>query len=30
MNPPDALSGRSNGNWRYARPAAWIAEHWRE
>jgi hypothetical protein len=29
MNPPDALAGRSNGNWRHARPAAWIAEHWR-
>ena len=26
---PDALAGRSNGNWRHARPAAWIAEHWR-
>jgi hypothetical protein len=30
MNPPDALSGRRNGNWRYARPAPWIAEHWLE
>ncbi|HLO92807.1 MAG TPA: glycosyltransferase [Burkholderiaceae bacterium] len=30
MNPPDALAGRSNGNWRKARPATWIAEHWRE
>jgi len=29
MNPPDALAGRSNGNWRYARPAGWIAQHWR-
>jgi hypothetical protein len=29
MNPPDALAGRSNGNWRHARPAPWIAEHWR-
>lgn len=28
MNPPDALAGRSNGNWRKARPAPWIAEHW--
>jgi hypothetical protein len=28
MNPPDALIGRSNGNWRHARPAAWIADHW--
>jgi hypothetical protein len=30
MNPPDALAGRSNGNWRHARPAAWISQHWRE
>jgi hypothetical protein len=30
MNPPDALSGRSNGNWRFAKAAPWIAEHWRE
>jgi hypothetical protein len=30
MNPPDALAGRSNGNWRHARPAHWIAEHWHE
>jgi hypothetical protein len=30
MNPPDALAGRSNGNWRFARPAPWIADHWRE
>lgn len=30
MNPPDALAGRSNGNWRHARPAPWIAQHWRE
>lgn len=30
MNPPDALAGRSNGNWRHARPAGWIADHWRE
>jgi hypothetical protein len=30
MNPPDALSGRSQGNWRKALPAPWIAEHWRE
>lgn len=30
MNPPDALVGRSQGNWRHARPAPWIAEHWRE
>jgi len=30
MNPPDALEGRSNGNWRHAKPAPWIAEHWKE
>lgn len=30
MNPPDALVGRANGNWRMPRPATWIAEHWRE
>ncbi|MDT8998076.1 glycosyltransferase [Paucibacter sp. APW11] len=30
MNPPDALAGRDNGNWRHARPARWIADHWRE
>ena len=30
MNPPDALAGRSNGNWRYAKPAPWITDHWRE
>ena len=30
MNPPDALAGRSNGNWRHARPAPWIADHWHE
>ena len=30
MNPPDALAGRSQGNWRRAKPAPWIAEHWRE
>ena len=30
MNPPDALTGRSNGNWRHARPAPWIAQHWHE
>ncbi|MEJ7138438.1 glycosyltransferase [Amphibiibacter pelophylacis] len=28
MNPPDALAGRSNGNWRRIRPALWIAQHW--
>lgn len=30
MNPPDALAGRSNGNWRKAKPAPWITDHWRE
>lgn len=30
MNPPDALAGRSMGNWRRAKPAPWIAEHWHE
>jgi hypothetical protein len=30
MNPPDALAGRSNGNWRHAKPARWIADHWHE
>lgn len=30
MNPPDALSGRSNGNWRHARPAPWISDFWTE
>jgi hypothetical protein len=30
MNPPDALVGRSNGNWRRTRPARWIAQHWSE
>jgi len=30
MNPPDALEGRTNGNWRHAKPAPWIAQHWRE
>lgn len=30
MNPPDALAGRSNGNWRRAEPAPWIAEHWHD
>jgi len=30
VNPPDALAGRNNGNWRAAKPAPWIAEHWTE
>lgn len=29
VNPPDALAGRSQGNWRHAKPAPWLAEHWR-
>jgi hypothetical protein len=28
MNPPDAIAGRSQGNWRFAKPAPWVAEHW--
>jgi hypothetical protein len=28
MNPPDAIAGRSNGNWRYAKPAVWLTDHW--
>jgi hypothetical protein len=28
MNPPDALAGRNNGNWRHAKPAPWIDQHW--
>jgi hypothetical protein len=30
VNPPDALAGRSNGNWRAAKPAPWIAAHWHD
>lgn len=30
MNPPDAIAGRSNGNWRYAKPATWVANQWKE
>ncbi len=30
VNPPDALVGRNNGNWRAAKPAPWIATHWLE
>ncbi|MBN8511290.1 MAG: glycosyltransferase [Burkholderiales bacterium] len=30
VNPPDALAGRRNRRWRHMRPAAWVAEHWRE
>ena len=30
VNPPDALAGRSMGNWRRALATPWIAEHWRE
>lgn len=29
-NPPDALAGRRNRRFRFIRPAAWVAEHWRE
>jgi len=30
VNPPDALAGRSGGNWRRTLATPWIAEHWRE
>lgn len=30
VNPPDALAGNRNGNWRKALPAPWIATHWTE
>ncbi|MEO6277720.1 hypothetical protein [Roseateles sp.] len=30
MNSPAALAGRNDWNWRHARPARWIADHWRE
>ena len=30
MNPPDAIAGRSQGNWRAAMPAPWVAQYWRE
>jgi hypothetical protein len=30
MNPPDALVGRSNGNWRHAKASPWISDHWKE
>jgi hypothetical protein len=30
VNPPDALIGERNGNWRAMKPAPWIAEHWVE
>ena len=30
MNPPDALAGRSNGNWRHAKATPWISDHWKE
>jgi hypothetical protein len=30
INPPDALAGRSMGNWRRAKPAPWIAAHWHD
>lgn len=28
MNPPDAIAGHSQGNWRRAKPAPWIARYW--
>jgi hypothetical protein len=30
INPPDALLGHSSHRWRRARPAPWLATHWRE
>ena len=30
VNPPDALIGERNANWRRMLPALWIAEHWVE
>jgi hypothetical protein len=30
VNPPDALAGRSSGNWRRTLATPWIAEHWHE
>jgi hypothetical protein len=30
VNPPDALAGRSGGNWRRTLATPWIADHWRE
>jgi hypothetical protein len=30
VNPPDALLGHSNRNWRRMLPAPWIAQHWAE
>ena len=30
VNPPDAILGRRNGNWRFAKAAPWIGEYWRE
>jgi hypothetical protein len=30
MNPPDAILGKSNGNWRHALPAPWIEDYWKE
>jgi hypothetical protein len=28
VNPPDAIAGRSQGNWRHAAPAPWLTDHW--
>lgn len=30
VNPPDALEGRRNSNWRFVKKAPWIADHWHE
>lgn len=30
VNPPDALLGKNNNNWRHFLPATWISEHWVE
>ena len=30
VNPPDAIAGRRNRALRFVRPAAWVAQHWRE
>jgi hypothetical protein len=29
VNPPDAIAGRSMGNWRRTLAAPWLEEHWR-
>ena len=30
INPPEALAGKSNGDWRRILPSSWIAKHWNE